>query len=159
MPSLGHTQLDSNNSIHKFQLLMFPTNPRICFSLKANPDGVKTSDAGTGDAPALQARQATLIKGSLTQAVGGFCWILTQLERSVALYNRFNRLNQRLPFLTWRCMIERQSIRTTRPRTSENLNPCLALCFSKTTSRCRCSRGAHSVLRSEGACYRSYPRG
>jgi hypothetical protein len=44
-PSLQSTRLDSTDSIHRYQLLTFPTNLwGICFSLQANPNRTKTLD-------------------------------------------------------------------------------------------------------------------
>jgi hypothetical protein len=46
-PCLQSIGLDSIRSIHYFQLLTFPTNRGICFSLKAIPNGMRTLDSCT----------------------------------------------------------------------------------------------------------------
>jgi hypothetical protein len=46
-PRLQSTRLDSTDSIHRYQLLTFPTNWGICFALQANPNRMKTLDSCT----------------------------------------------------------------------------------------------------------------
>jgi|ERR1700735_5421032 hypothetical protein len=47
MPCLGRGPTDSNNSIHSPGFCVFSVIWTIFFSLKANPNGMKTSDSGT----------------------------------------------------------------------------------------------------------------
>jgi hypothetical protein len=44
---LGRGPTDSNSSIIYFDFSVFSVIWGICFSLKANPNGMKTSDSGT----------------------------------------------------------------------------------------------------------------
>ena len=44
---LGRGPTDSNSSIPYFDFSVFSVIWGICFSLKANPNGMKTSDSGT----------------------------------------------------------------------------------------------------------------
>ena len=44
---LGRGPTDSNSSILYFDFSVFSVIWGICFSLKANPNGMKTSDSGT----------------------------------------------------------------------------------------------------------------
>jgi hypothetical protein len=44
---LGRGPTDNNNSIPCFGFSVFSVIWGICFSLKANPNGMKTSDSGT----------------------------------------------------------------------------------------------------------------
>ncbi len=46
-PCLQSIGFDSNRSIHSCQLLTFPTNRGTCFSLMANPNGMKTMQSCT----------------------------------------------------------------------------------------------------------------
>jgi len=46
-PCLQSIGLDSIRSIHYYQLLRFPRNRGICFSLEANLNGLKTFDSCT----------------------------------------------------------------------------------------------------------------
>ena len=44
---LGRGPTDSNNSVHSSGFSVFSVIWGICFSLKASPNGMKTSDSGT----------------------------------------------------------------------------------------------------------------
>jgi hypothetical protein len=46
-PCLGRALSDSNSSINYFDFSVFSVIWGICFSLKANPNGMKRSDTGT----------------------------------------------------------------------------------------------------------------
>src|SRR5271157_391720 len=45
-PALGRAPSDSNSSTHYFDFSVFSVIWGVCFSLKANPNGIKRSDSG-----------------------------------------------------------------------------------------------------------------